>query len=158
MKYSRMRTMTAIAVIGLSGLFLSSCATADVQEDIATSAPVVTATPDTSEVAQPSAGVFISLADYQASAADYSGTKVVYFFNASWCSTCKVARDNFEASLNEIPADLTLVLVDFDDSQSLRVSYGVTIQHTFVQIDDNGELLKKWSGSTTIPELIEQTA
>jgi hypothetical protein len=53
---------------------------------------------------------------------------------------------------------MTLVVVDFDDSESLRIKYGVTIQHTFVQIDDNGELLKKWSGSTTIPELIEQTA
>ncbi len=119
---------------------------------------MVTATPDAAEVTQPSAGVFISLADYQASAADYSGTKVVYFFSASWCSTCKFARDNFEASLNEIPADLTLVLVDFDDSQDLRVTYGVTIQHTFVQIDDDGGLVKKWSGSTTIDDLVTQTA
>ena len=158
MKNSRMRAMTAIAAIGISGLFLSSCATPDVQEDIATSSPVVTVAPDAAESTQPSAGVFISLADYQASAANYAGTKVVYFFNASWCSTCKVARDNFEASLSEIPADLTLVLVDFDDSQDLRVAYGVTIQHTFVQIDDNGGLLKKWSGSTTIDDLVTQTA
>lgn len=150
--------MTTIAVIGLSGLFLSSCAPAEVQEDVATSAPVVTVAPDASETTQPSAGALISLADYQASAADYSGTKVVYFFNASWCSTCKVARDNFEASLTEIPADLTIVLVDFDDSQDLRVAYGVTIQHTFVQIDDNGGLLNKWSGSTTIDDLVSQTA
>jgi thiol-disulfide isomerase/thioredoxin len=153
-----MRGTITIAVIGLSGLFLSSCAPADVQEDFATSAPVVTVTPDASETTQPSAGVFISLADYQASPANYSGTKVVLFFNASWCSTCKVARDNFQASLSEIPGDMTIVEVDFDDSQDLRVTYGVTIQHTFVQIDDNGGLLKKWSGSTTIDDLVTQTA
>jgi thiol-disulfide isomerase/thioredoxin len=98
------------------------------------------------------------LADYQAAASDYSGTKVVLFFNASWCSTCKIARDNFQASLSEIPSDMTIVEVDFDDSQDLRTTYGVTIQHTFVQIDENGQGLRKWSGSMTIDDLIEQTA
>jgi hypothetical protein len=53
---------------------------------------------------------------------------------------------------------MTIVEVDFDDSQDLRTTYGVTIQHTFVQIDDNGQGLRKWSGSMTIDDLIEQTA
>lgn len=153
-----MRATLTIAVIGLTALFLSSCAQAEVQENLATSSPVITVTPEASEIAQPTAGSYLTLAAYQASAADYSGTKVVLFFNASWCSTCKVARDNFEASLNEIPGDMTIVEVDFDDSQDLRSTYGVTIQHTFVQIDTDGGSLKKWSGSTTIDDLIAQTA
>jgi len=84
-------------------------------------------------------------------------SEVILFFNASWCSTCKVARDNFEASLDQIPADLAIVVVDFDNSDDLRKRYGVTLQHTFVQIDSNGDALKKWSGSTTISELVKQT-
>jgi thiol-disulfide isomerase/thioredoxin len=156
--------MATIAVIGLSGLLVTSCAQGDAPETQTTSTPAMTeealatAEPQATESAPRAVGSFLSLADYQAAASDYSGTKVVYFFSASWCSTCKFARDNFEASLTEIPADLTLVLVDFDDSQDLRVTYGVTIQHTFVQIDDEGGLIKKWSGSTTIDDLITQTA
>jgi thiol-disulfide isomerase/thioredoxin len=82
---------------------------------------------------------------------------VVLFFNAAWCSTCKIARDNFEASLDQIPSDLTVVVVDFDDSSELRKKYGVTLQHTFVQIDGMGEMVKKWSGSTSIEQIVNQT-
>jgi thiol-disulfide isomerase/thioredoxin len=156
--------MATIAVIGLSGLLVTSCAQAESPEAQTTSTPAMTAgasataEPQATESAPRAVGSYLSLAEYEAAASNYAGTKVVYFFSASWCSTCKVARDNFQASLSEIPGDMTIVEVDFDDSQALRVTHGVTIQHTFVQIDDNGGLLKKWSGSTTIDDLVTQTA
>lgn len=100
-------------------------------------------------------GSYITYESYAQEAEKFKNTKVIMFFNAAWCSTCKIARDNFESSLNSIPADLTIVVVDFDNSNDLRKKYGVTVQHTFVQIDQNGDSLKKWSGSTTIEELIE---
>ena len=164
MTKSRLRMIATIAVIGLSGLLVTSCAPADAPDAQDTSKPAITAEaqaaakPQATESAPRTVGSFVSLADYQAAAGDYSDTKVVLFFNASWCSTCKIARDNFQASLSEIPGDMTIVEVDFDDSQDLRSTYGVTIQHTFVQIDDNGAGLKKWSGSMTIYDLMEQTA
>jgi hypothetical protein len=37
-------------------------------------------------------------------------------------------------------------LVDYDNSKDLQKKYGVTYQHTFVQIDENGEALSKWNG------------
>ena len=102
-------------------------------------------------------GSYISYESYESAPNLYENSEVILFFNASWCSTCKVARDNFEASLDQIPADLAIVVVDFDNSDDLRKRYGVTLQHTFVQIDSNGDALKKWSGSTTISELVKQT-
>jgi hypothetical protein len=69
-----------------------------------------------------------------------------------------VARDNFEASVDQIPVDLTIVVVDFDTATDLRKLYGVTVQHTFVQIDDSGEAIGKWSGSTSINEIVEQVS
>ena len=164
MSSARTRMMTTIAVMALSGVLVTSCAQADAPEAQTASTPAMTeealdtAEPQATESAPRTVGSFLSLADYQAAASDYSGTKVVLFFNASWCSTCKIARDNFQASLSEIPADMTIVEVDFDDSQDLRTTYGVTIQHTFVQIDENGQGLRKWSGSLTIDDLIKQTA
>jgi thiol-disulfide isomerase/thioredoxin len=82
---------------------------------------------------------------------------VILFFNPSWCATCKIAKDNFEASLNEIPADMTIVLVDFDNSNELRKKFGITLQHTFVHIDANEAAIRKWSRSTTVSQLIDQT-
>jgi thiol-disulfide isomerase/thioredoxin len=102
-------------------------------------------------------GDYISYQNYKLDAEKYQDSRVVLFFNASWCSTCKIARDNFEANLKEIPADMAIVVVDFDNSADLRKKYGVTLQHTFVHINSQEEAIKKWSGSTTISELIQET-
>lgn len=100
-------------------------------------------------------GSYITYEVFDAEKASYADSKVVLFFNASWCSTCKKARDNFESSLSEIPEDVTIVVVDFDDSTELKQKYGVTLQHTFIQVDSAGEQLAKWSGSTTIAGILE---
>lgn len=34
--------------------------------------------------------------------------------------------------------------------------YGVTIQHTFVHIDGEGNELKKWAGSMTAAEILSE--
>lgn len=99
---------------------------------------------------------YISYETYQGSGENYADNDVVLFFNASWCSTCKVARENFEATLDQIPSNLTIVLVDFDESVELKKQYGVTVQHTFVQIDNQGEELKKWSGSVSVDQITDQ--
>lgn len=98
---------------------------------------------------------YITLEQYEANKTAYTDEKVVLFFNAQWCSTCKSARANFEANLADFPADLTIVLVDYDTALDLRKTYGVTLQHTFVQVDVNGKELAKWSGSKTIEEVVE---
>lgn len=100
-------------------------------------------------------GAYITLAEYDGDKAAYAGTDVVLFFNAEWCSTCKVARDNIQADLAGIPAGLTIVVVDFDTANDLRGKYGVTVQHTFVQVDADGNELAKWSGSVTADEIAQ---
>jgi hypothetical protein len=121
-----------------------------------TSAPAEPESPS-SEAAPAGPGSYITLADYDADKAAYSSTDVVLFFNAAWCSTCKVARDNIEADLAGIPSDLTIVVVDFDTATDLRQKYGVTVQHTFVQVDADGSELAKWSGSVTADEIAQNT-
>jgi len=103
-----------------------------------------------------SAGAYIPYDDYARSPSAYADTAVVLFFNASWCSTCKKARDNIQADLSAIPEDLTIVVVDFDTAIELRRAYDVGIQHTFVHIDNQGNEIKKWSGSTTTGEIYER--
>ena len=102
-------------------------------------------------------GSYITLADYDGDRGAFAATDVVLFFNADWCSTCKVARDNIQADLASIPAGLTIVIVDFDTATELREKYGVTVQHTFVQVDADGNELAKWSGSVTADEIAQNT-
>jgi len=87
-----------------------------------------------------------SYTDYStAKLANAENGKVVLFFHAPWCPTCKEANTNFETS--QAPDGLTLLKVDYDSSRDLKKKYGVTYQHTFVQVDKDGNLIKKWNGS-----------
>jgi len=75
---------------------------------------------------------------------------VVLFFRASWCPFCKVVDADIKTNLKAIPSSLVILDVDYDNSADLKKKYGVTMQHTFVQVDAQGALIKKWSGSATL--------
>lgn len=81
---------------------------------------------------------------------------VVLFFSASWCPTCRNLDKNIKGNLGAIPEDLKILVVDFDDSRELRKKYRVTTQHTLVQIDKDGNMISKWSGSPTLSSLVSQ--
>lgn len=81
--------------------------------------------------------------------AQQAGQKVVLFFNAIWCPFCRAADIDFKAHTNKIPEGITLLKLNYDTETELKKKYGVTYQHTFVQIDSQGNLVTKWvSGDT----------
>lgn len=110
---------------------------------------------DASESAAPAAtaGAYIDYAAWQSDPGAYAGTDVVLFFAASWCPTCRRADANLTGDPAAIPAGLTVVKTDFDSSTELKQRYGVTVQHTFVQVDEQGEELTKWTGSETADQI-----
>ena len=81
---------------------------------------------------------------------------VVLFFRAKWCPTCRALDADIRANMNKIPGDLTILDVDYDDSTALKQKYGVTYQHTLVQVDANGNQIAKWSSSPTLSALVSQ--
>ncbi len=82
--------------------------------------------------------------------------KTVLFFKASWCPSCRNAHDNFTTNKETIPGDLTILEVDYDDSADLKKKYGVTSQHSFVQVDSEGNMIKKWLGSDTVEKVVAE--
>ena len=168
--YARAALLTATLALGLAACASpsadapASSATAVASQEPTPSATPTPQTPTPAESEQPSSepapsgpGSYITLADYDADKSAYASTDVVLFFNAAWCSTCKEARGNIEADLAGIPSNLTIVVVDFDTATDLRQKYGVTVQHTFVQIDAEGTELAKWSGSVTADQIAQNT-
>ena len=79
--------------------------------------------------------------------------RVVYFFAASWCPTCRETYRNLKAGAGTVPSDLVIIVVDYDKSSALKTKYGVTYQHTFVSLGSKGEKLKVWSGSTKVADI-----
>ncbi|MDQ6985223.1 MAG: thioredoxin family protein [Candidatus Dojkabacteria bacterium] len=80
----------------------------------------------------------------------------VIFFSASWCATCHEAKENFKNNLSKIPGNLTIYEADIDRFKDLKKKYGVTVQHTYVQVDKNGKELNQWIGSNTINEVLDE--
>lgn len=69
----------------------------------------------------------------------------VLLFNASWCPTCREATAEIAERADEL-GDITVFFVDYDDERELKRTYGVTAQHTYVQIDTDGEAITLWNG------------
>ncbi len=74
--------------------------------------------------------------------------KVLLFFHASWCPICRGLDAEAAANANIVPDGVTILKVDYDTATALKQKYGVTVQHTFVQVDASGALLKKFSDAS----------
>lgn len=80
-----------------------------------------------------------------AKAEQAAGHKVVLFFHADWCPFCVEADKQFKAKLDQIPQGVTVLKTNYDTETALKKKYAVTYQHTFVQIDAEGNLSSKWN-------------
>ncbi len=71
-----------------------------------------------------------------------AGQKVL-FFHAPWCPQCR----SIEKDINQqgVPDGVVVVKVDYDSRQDLRQKYDVTLQTTFVKIDDQGNSIQKYT-------------
>jgi len=81
---------------------------------------------------------------------------VVLFFHASWCPSCRALNGDIEKNVGAIPAGVTILKTDYDKETELKKKYGVTTQHTLVQVDKDGNLIKKWSGGSKLENLLSQ--
>ncbi len=161
-----MRTATPTGIVVLlcsTVLMLTSCASSGGEEVGATAATASStgasaagSASDTGTSAEPAAaGAYLTKAEYQDQMADLSDTAVVLFFHASWCPDCR----STEAAIDErgVPDGLTVVKVDYDTETELRQQYGVTQQHTFVQIGSDGTEIRKWTGSPDGEAILAET-
>lgn len=98
-----------------------------------------------------------SYEEYSPEKVSNSEGKIVLFFKANWCPTCRALDVNIKSNLSNIPSDVIILEVDYDNSTELKQKYGVTYQHTLVQVDQEGNQLAKWSGSQTLDAIISNT-
>ena len=91
-------------------------------------------------------------------ASDYDfadGVRTILFFHATWCHTCREADTSILASLDDIPENVVIVKVDYDSNIALREKYGVTGQHTFVEVNESGNKMRSVRGSTSTNDFLD---
>ncbi len=82
--------------------------------------------------------------------------KNVLFFKARWCSTCNGLEEDIQKNINNIPEDVQILTVDYDAEVTLVSNYKVRIQHTLVQVEQDGAKVKSWVGSPTLSSLLSE--
>ncbi len=80
--------------------------------------------------------------------------KTILFFHASWCPTCRAADADILKNAANIPSGTTILKVDYDSSAEMKKKYGVTTQHTFVQIDSTMNTVATWRSGNTLASII----
>lgn len=81
--------------------------------------------------------------------------KVVLFFHASRCPTCKSLDGNILANTAAIPSDVVVFKTDYDTSTALKAKYGVTAQHTLIYLDKDLNATNKIMGAPGLKEILD---
>lgn len=82
------------------------------------------------------------------------GKKIVLFFHAKWCPTCRGLESAILDEVDQIPSDVVILKTDYDTYTELKKKYGVTVQHTLVQVDTEGNLITKWMGGASLDDVL----
>ena len=107
----------------------------------------------TPEPAPLAAGTYTKYSPDKVASADGD---VVLFFKADWCPSCRVLDSDIKNNLSNIPSGVTILEVNYDKETALKQKYGITTQHSLVQVDNSGNQIKKWSGSPRLSSVIAE--
>lgn len=64
---------------------------------------------------------------------------ILLFFHATWCPSCRALDNDIVANADNIPAGVEMYKVDYDTATDLRRQYGITTQHSIIEITASGE-------------------
>jgi thiol-disulfide isomerase/thioredoxin len=80
----------------------------------------------------------------------------ILFFKANWCGSCTGLHEDLEENVTSIPHDVQILQVQYEQDYAARNYYNVRVQHTLVQVDGEGNEIKKWQGSSSLEELLNE--
>ena len=130
---------TLLALGGIGYVALNDSPDAPTQQAITETNDEPAADTPSESASTPATGTYTAYSE--AALSEAQGQKVL-FFHASWCPQCRSIESGIEAQ--GVPEGYTILKVDYDTNQDLRDQYGVTLQTTFVKLDENNNELSKF--------------
>ncbi|MBI2337568.1 thioredoxin family protein [Candidatus Daviesbacteria bacterium] len=74
------------------------------------------------------------------------GRPVLFFAATLWCQTCTQLDKEIKERAGSLPSDVTILKVDYDNDREMKRTWGVTTQHTLIQLNSNGSEVNRWIG------------
>lgn len=84
-----------------------------------------------------------------------NGRTLLFFAATTWCSNCVELEKQIQAHLSDLPKDITILKVDYDRDTKTKNEYGVTMQTTLVLLNENGKEIKRWIGTGSFTDLMQ---
>jgi len=78
--------------------------------------------------------------------AKIKGQPMLFFAATRWCQTCSELEKEIIERQTEIPSDMIILKVDYDNDKAMNAKWGVTSQHTLIVLDESGTEIKRWVG------------
>lgn len=79
-------------------------------------------------------------------ASEKNGKTVLFFAATRWCQSCSQLDQEIVKRMSEIPTNITILKVDYDNDIAMNQKYNVTSQHTLIVLEQNGKELGRWLG------------
>jgi thiol-disulfide isomerase/thioredoxin len=79
---------------------------------------------------------------------------ILLFFHATWCPSCRALDADILANADSIPAGVEIYKLDYDTQTALKRQYGVTTQHSVIEIDATGAAQSSISHPLTFQAVI----
>lgn len=89
---------------------------------------------------------YLNYSEQYSSSSKRTSKTLLFFAATTWCQTCSQLDKEIMERSQELPSDLTILKVDYDNDKVTKAKYGVTAQHTLIQLDNNGNEVKRWIG------------
>lgn len=89
---------------------------------------------------------YLDYSDQNLLPAQRKGRAVLFFAATVWCQTCSQLDKEIKERSQELPLDVTILKVDYDNDKVTKAKYGVITQHTLIQVDSDGKEVKRWIG------------
>ena len=83
------------------------------------------------------------------------GKKVVLFFHANRCPSCRVLDKKIIEQSATIPDDVLILRTDYDTQDALKSTYGVTAQHTLVALDETWKQVNTQRGWNSVKDVMK---
>lgn len=138
-----MKKILSLSIFSL--ILISACAPAPTI-DTETETPMMEEETPSEEANEVSEAAYLDYSPEVLSQSLASDGQTLLFFHAGWCPTCRSAENEILDNPEELPADLSIIKIDYDSEDELKEQYDIATQHTFILVNSDGSEAKRWVG------------